>query len=91
LKIVLTKEAKDSIREIEAYIGQASKRAAKQTIVSLLNKIAKQFATYPKSAKPGKITDTRELCFSDIPYCVIYTSDNKTITVLSTFHTAQNR
>lgn len=91
MKIVLTKEAKDSIREIEVYIGQASKRAAKQTIVTLLNKITKQMAVYPRSAKPGKITDTRELYFSDIPYGVIYTSDNKTITLLSIFHTAQNR
>ncbi|TLU54416.1 MAG: type II toxin-antitoxin system RelE/ParE family toxin [Chlorobium sp.] len=91
LKIVLTKEAKDSIREIESYIGQTSKRAAKQTIITLLNKITWQLPAYPQSAKPGKTTDTKELYFSDIPYCVIYTSDNKTITILSIFHTAQNR
>jgi toxin ParE1/3/4 len=91
LKIVLTKEAKDSIREIESYISLTSKRAAKQTIITLLNKITKHLPTYPQSAKPGKIPDTRELYFTDIPYGVIYTSDNKTITVLSIFHTAQNR
>jgi toxin ParE1/3/4 len=91
LKIVLTKEARDSLREIDAYIGQSSKKAAKRTIITLLNKIARQLPAYPHSAKPGKITDTRELYFSDIPFCVIYTSDNKTITVLSIFHTAQNR
>ena len=91
MKIVLTKEAKDSLREIESYIGQTSKRAAKQTIITILNKIIKQLPAYPQSAKPGNLTDTRELYFSDIPYCVIYTSDNKTITVLSIFHTAQNR
>ena len=91
LKIVLTKEAKDSIREIETYISQTSKRTAKKIIITLLNKITKQLPAYPNSAKPGKITDTRELYFSDIPYSVIYTSDNKTITVLSIFHTSQNR
>ena len=87
MKIVLTKEAKSSIREIESYIDQTSKRA----IITLLNKITRQLPAYPKSAKPGKITDTRELYFSDIPYYVIYTSDNRTITVLSIFYTAQNR
>ena len=91
MKIVLTKEAKDSIRKIESCISLTSKRAAKQTIITLLNKITKQLPAYPQSAKPGKITDTRELYFSDIPYCVVYTSDNRTITVLSIFHTAQNR
>ncbi|NTU44129.1 MAG: type II toxin-antitoxin system RelE/ParE family toxin [Chlorobiaceae bacterium] len=91
MKILLTKEAKDSIREIESYISQTSKRAAKRTIITLLNKITRQLPAYPQSAKPGKITDTRELYFSDMPYCVIYTSDNRTITVLSIFHTAQNR
>ncbi|WP_083765310.1 type II toxin-antitoxin system RelE/ParE family toxin [Pelodictyon phaeoclathratiforme] len=91
LKIVLTKEAKDSLREIESYIGQTSKRAAQQTIITILNKITRQLPAHPQSAKPGILTDTRELYFSDVPYCVIYTSDNKTITVLSIFHTAQSR
>jgi len=91
LKIVLTKGAKDSLREIETYISQTSKKAAKKTIITLLNKVTKQLPAYPQSAKPGKITDTRELYFSDMPYGVVYTADNKTITILSIFHTAQNR
>ena len=88
MKIVLTEKAKASLRDIETYISQ---KAAKQTIITLLDKITKQLLSYPKSAKPGKITDTRELYFSDIPYCVVYTSDNQTITILSIFHTSQNR
>ena len=91
LKIVLTEKAKASLRDIETYISQTSQKAAKQTIITLLDKIANQLLAYPKSAKPGKITHTRELYFSDIPYCVVYTSDNQTITILSIFHTAQNR
>ena len=70
------------------YISQTSKRAGKKTIITLLHKITNQLSAYPQSAKPGKLTDTRELYFSDIPYCIVYTSDNKTITVLSIFHTA---
>ncbi len=91
MKIVLTEKAKASLRNIETYISQTSQKAAKQTIITLLDKIANQLLAYPKSAKPGKITHTRELYFSDIPYCVVYTSDNQTITILSIFHTAQNR
>ena len=88
LKIVLTEKAKASLRDIETYISQ---KAAKQTIITLLVKITKQLPAYPQSAKPGKITDTRELYFSDLPYFVVYTSDNQTIAILSIFHTAQNR
>ena len=91
MKIVLTEKAKASLRNIETYISQTSQKAAKQTIITLLDKIANQLLAYPKSAKPGKITHTRELYFSDIPYCVVYTSDNQTITILSIFHTSQNR
>ena len=91
MKIVLTEKAKASLRDIETYISQTSQKAAKQTIITLLDKIANQLLAYPKSAKPGKITHTRELYFSDIPYCVVYTSDNQTITILSIFHTSQNR
>ncbi len=76
---------------LEHYIKQDSEKTARQTVLKIVEKTKKQFVPYPNSAKSGKITDTRELYFSDVPYCVIYTSDNKTVSILSIFHTAQNR
>ena len=91
MQIAWTDQAKEHLVNIEHYIKQESEKAARRTVLKIVEKTKKQLLPYPNSAKPGKITDTRELYFSDIPYCVVYTSDNKTITVLSIFHTAQNR
>ena len=91
MQIAWTDQAKEHLVNIEHYIKQESEKAARRTVLKIVEKTKKQLLPYPNSAKPGKITDTRELYFSDIPYCVVYTSDNKTITVLSIFHTAQYR
>lgn len=91
MQIAWTNQAKENLVKIEHYIKQESEKMARQTVLKIVEKTKKQLLPFPNSAKPGKITDTRELYFSDIPYCVIYTSDNKTITILSIFHTAQNR
>ena len=91
MQIAWTDQAKEHLVNIEHYIKQESEEIARRTVLRIVEKTKTQLLPFPRSAKSGKITDTRELYFSDIPYCVIYTSDNKTITILSIFHTAQNR
>ncbi|MBZ4219039.1 MAG: type II toxin-antitoxin system RelE/ParE family toxin [Chlorobium sp.] len=91
MQIAWTDQAKEHLVNIEHYIKQESEEIARRTVLRIVEKTKIQLLPFPQSAKPGKITDTRELYFSDIPYFVIYTSDNKTITILSIFHTAQNR
>jgi len=39
------------------------------TLLPLFHIVLKPLSTNPNNTKPGKITDTRELFFSDIPYC----------------------
>jgi len=53
--------------EIEAYIKQESEKAARKTVLSLVNKTMRQLTLYPGSGKPGRVYGTRELFFSDIP------------------------
>ncbi len=91
MRIAWTDQAKEHLVNIEHYIKQECEEIARRSVLWIVEKTKIQLLPFPQSAKPGKITDTRELYFSDIPYFVIYTSDNKTITILSIFHTAQNR
>jgi toxin ParE1/3/4 len=90
LKVVWTETALKRLDEIEAYIKQGSERAARQTILTLVNKTIDQLSLYPVSGKPGRIYGTRELFFLDIPYVVVYTADTEKVTVITIFHTAQN-
>ncbi len=90
MKIVWTEKAEKRLMEIEAYIKQESEKAARKTVLSLINKTMKQLTLYPGSGKPGRVYGTRELFFSDIPYLVVYTADATTVTIITVFYTAQN-
>ena len=76
--------------EIEAYIKQESEKAARKTVLSLVNKAMKLLTLYPGNGKPGRVYGTRELFFSDIPWLAIYTADATTVTIITVFHTSQN-
>ncbi|RXK88263.1 type II toxin-antitoxin system RelE/ParE family toxin [Chlorobaculum sp. 24CR] len=90
MNVVWTETALKRLDEIEAYIKQESERAARKTILSLVNKTIEQLTHYPGSGKPGRLYGTRELFFLDIPYLVVYTADTEKVTVITVFHTAQN-
>lgn len=90
MKVVWTETALKRLDEIEAYIKQESERAARQTILTLVNKTIDQLSLYPGSGKPGRLYGTRELFFLDIPYVVVYTADTEKVTIITVFHTAQN-
>jgi addiction module RelE/StbE family toxin len=90
LKGVWTETALKRLDEVEAYIKQENERAARKTILSLVNKTIDQLTLFPGSGKPGRICGTRELFFLDIPYLVVYTADTEKVTVITVFHTAQN-
>lgn len=90
MKVVWTETALKRLDEIEAYIKQESERAARKTILSLVNKTIDQLTLYPGSGKPGRLYGTRELFFVDISYLVVYTADTENMTVITVFHTAQN-
>ena len=90
MKVVWSKEATDRLDEIEAYIAPENEKAAVKIILSLINKTMSQLTRYPASGKPGRLTGTRELFFSDSPFAIVYTVHKETINIITVFHTAQN-
>jgi toxin ParE1/3/4 len=90
VQVQWTEKAKNRLEEMEAYVARESPAAAKNIILAIIKKTAVQLSKYPESGKPGRLTGTRELLFSDSPYLVVYTVRHNTLTILTIFHTAQN-
>jgi toxin ParE1/3/4 len=90
LRVQWTEKAKIRLEEIEAYIAHESPVAARKIMLMIIKKTATQLSKYPDSGKPGRLTGTRELFFSDSPYLVVYTVHLDIVTILTVFHTAQN-
>ena len=90
MQVQWTEKAKNRLEEIEAYVARESPAAAKNIILAIIKKTAAQLSKYPESGKPGRLTGTRELLFSDSPYLVVYTVRHNTLTILTIFHTARN-
>ena len=85
-----TDEAKANLRAIESYIGGDNPKAAAKTIFNILKRTNTQLKDHPSSGKPGRITGTRELIFTEFPYVVIYTVQGETISIITVFHSARN-
>lgn len=90
MQVQWTEKAKTLLEEIEAYIARESPTAARKIMLTIIKKTAIQLSKYPDSGKPGRLTGTRELLFSDSPFLVVYTAHLDIVTILTIFHTAQN-
>ena len=91
MKVTWTKEARDRLKDIEAYISQENPKAAKKLVRGIILKVAEQLTLYPSSGKAGRVNGTRELVFSSHPYIVVYSISNGEIYVLTVFHGAQKK
>ena len=91
VKVIWTEEARDRLKDIEAYIVQENPTAAKKLVRGIILKVAEQLTLYPSSGKTGRLSGTRELVFSSHPYIVVYTVMNDNVYVLTVFHGAQKK
>ncbi|UZJ40609.1 type II toxin-antitoxin system RelE/ParE family toxin [Prosthecochloris sp. SCSIO W1101] len=91
MKVIWTEEARDRLKDIEAYIAQENPTAAKKLVRGIILKVAEQLTLYPSSGKTGRLSGTRELVFSSHPYIVVYTVMNDKVYVLTVFHGAQKK
>ncbi|MBS0276341.1 MAG: type II toxin-antitoxin system RelE/ParE family toxin [Proteobacteria bacterium] len=79
------------LNEIRLYIRERDPAAAervKDRIVLAMELIGRR----PYTGRSGRLPDTREFVFTDIPYVGIYDVDEKRgqVTVLHVIHTARN-
>ncbi len=90
MRIEWTRGAERNLDSIESYIARDSPAAAAKTVLKIVKKTFTQLSQHPSSGKPGRINNTRELIFPDLPYIVIYSVQQGTIFIIRVYHAAQD-
>jgi len=90
MRLEWSQQALAEIHEIWRYIAEHNPAAAERVrdrIVTALERLARR----PLIGRIGRIPDTREFVFTDIPYVGIYDVDVKAqqITIMRVVHTAR--
>jgi toxin ParE1/3/4 len=83
-----TKPAKRDLELIHAYISRDNKAAALKVIKRIYNSVHTQLMVAPLSGRLGRIKNTRELVFSDIPYIVAYRVESEKLIIVRVLHTS---
>jgi plasmid stabilization system protein ParE len=78
------------MQAISDYLRNHNPRYRQPTIRRLYEKIRSLKET-PHIGRPGRISGTRELFFSPMPYVAVYRVHEQTIEVWRIWHTAQSR
>jgi toxin ParE1/3/4 len=89
MRIVWTGLAASDLRALRAYIARDNERAANEMVARIVSRTEQQLSTLPKSGRPGRIPDTRELVLTGTPFILPYRIVGDTIHVLRVFHSAR--
>ncbi|MBV8976355.1 MAG: type II toxin-antitoxin system RelE/ParE family toxin [Alphaproteobacteria bacterium] len=80
---------RDLIR-IRAYIAKENPAAANR-VVARLRSVAAMLRENPRMGRAGRVAETREFVFGNLPYIAVYRIDEAaaTLEILNIIHTAQ--
>lgn len=87
MQIRWTERASNHLSKIEAYISKDNPIAAIDTVLNIIQ-VVELLADQPAMGRPGRVINTKELIISGTPYIVPYRIKNKSVEILSVFHTA---
>lgn len=82
---------KRAVRRLDlagAYVAQDDPEAAARVVARIIAGVD-LLAEHPAMGRIGRIKETRELVFADIPYIIPYRVRPSVIEVLTVMHTAQ--
>ncbi len=88
MPIEWTTLAQHDLRVIHAHIAQDDREAAVRVVRTIYTGARAQLTTYPLSGREGRVTGTRELIISRLPYIVAYRIHKDVIQVLRILHTS---
>ncbi|MBB4198499.1 toxin Y4kP [Rhodoblastus sphagnicola] len=83
-----TKRALRRLDQLGGSIAQDSPDAATRVIARIVSAVD-NLAERPAMGRPGRIAETRELVFADIPYIVAYRVTPDAVDILTVMHAAQ--
>jgi toxin ParE1/3/4 len=91
MRVIWNDDALDDLEAIRDYIENSNPAAAERVFNRLLAGL-QQLAFTPGIGRAGRVPETREFVFSDVPYIGIYRieTDPDRIEILNVLHTARD-
>ena len=82
--------AVEDLAGIRDYIANDNPTAATRVAARIRTGLL-TLTDYPRMGRPGRVPETREFVFADIPYIAVYhiDEDRRTLEILHIIHTAQ--
>ena len=87
MRIRWTNKALDNLEAAVEYIAADNPTAAKKVAQKIWGSV-QLLKTQPGLGRPGRVSGTRELVVSGLPYIVPYLEKNGTIVILRIMHTS---
>jgi toxin ParE1/3/4 len=85
MKILWTGPAREDLQSIRRYIEVDDDRAARRVAKRILAAVA-ALASTPSMGRPGRVSGTRELVLTPLPYFVPYRVVAGTVEILRVLH-----
>jgi toxin ParE1/3/4 len=82
--------AAGDLEEIDRYLNLNHPVFALETVRRIYSS-ARSLKQFPEKGRPGKITGTRELVLTPLPYVIVYSVESERVHLLRIFHGAQDR
>jgi addiction module RelE/StbE family toxin len=91
MRVIWTDDALDDLENIRSYIEEDSPAAAMRVLRRLRDAL-QQLANNPRMGRTGRVSETRELVFSNLPYIGVYRilEDEDRIEILDVIHTSRD-
>lgn len=80
--------ARDDFFALADYIADDDPKAAID-VLDRIDAAVGRLAEHPRSGRPGRLADTRELVIPSLPYIVVYRIRDGRVYILSVFHAAR--
>lgn len=90
MKLRYSRFAHDDLVDLFEFIAKDNVRHALKVSRAIRTAID-QLLKFPSYGRPGDVEGTRQFVVTGIPYIVIYEVEDRTISILRIYHTAQNR
>ncbi len=86
-RLCWTRLALQRLGSVGDWIAESNPDGADRT-VARLSTAAEAISDHPAIGRPGRISGTRELLISDLPYIVVYRVNPADIEILTIIHTS---
>jgi toxin ParE1/3/4 len=89
VKIIYSKNYKNSVIEISNYYSEAGNNLAQKFMLSIRQSVY-NLKQSPMMGRDGRVKDTRELVLYNFPYFISYRVNKDVIEIIDIMHTARD-